>query len=193
MEYERKKLHTKLSDSKINLNSNKDNLITIIFNNYKNEETYNNSIINDLITENKSLSQKMSNSFKIKNFKEKQLNQILMKLDSRLSWERDKVSNLNNEIYYMNTKLKEKDQIIENLKYEIDRYITLDLEFNKEIYLTDPKKNNIDVVNEITYTKDIIKKITSIYEKEKVAKDKLEIEINVRLFFCLIFSLSLHD
>ena len=179
---ERKKTQSKLSDSKINLNNNKEILISIILSsNFINSE-YNNAFINDLISENRILFEKLRNAFKTKIFKEKELNQILINLDSRFKWEREKVAANNNEIFYMNNKLKEKDHIIENLKCEIDKFIDLDSDFNKEVYLADPKKNNIDVINEMTYTKDIINKISVIYESEKKSRDKFDTEFNVHCF-----------
>ena len=182
MENEKLKFQTKLSDSIINLNNNKENLISFIYSENKNDPP-NNTSINELLTENKALSEKFHEVFKIKNNKEKNFNKVLLNLESKINSEREKVSNSNNEIYYMNTKLKEKDQNIENLKCEIDRYITLDLEFAKEIYLTDPKKNNIDIINEINFTKDIMNKFSKMFNYEKNNKDKVDNEINVCFFF----------
>jgi len=174
----------KVYDSKINLNNNRENFILLISkSNLNDDNEYNKTLFNDMIIENRSLLDKLSNIFKIKIQKEKQLNQIIINLDSHFNWEREKISSCNNEIYYINTKLREKDQIIENLKYEIDRYITLDLEFNREIYLADPKKNNIEILNEIAYTKDIIRKISVIYDIEKKSRGKLDFELNVIYIF----------
>jgi hypothetical protein len=184
---ERKKTQSKLSDSKINLNNNKEILISMILSsNFINSE-YNNAFINDLISENRTLFEKLRNAFKTKILKEKELNQIIINLDSRFKWEREKVAVNNNEIFYMNSKLKEKDHIIENLKCEIDKFIDLDKEFKKEVYLADPKKNNIDVINEMTYTKDIINKISVIYESEKKSRDKFDLEFNVYFYIAKYF------
>lgn len=161
------------------MNNNKENLISIILSSNFLDSEYNNAFINDLITENRTFLEKLTNNFKLKILKEKELNQVIVNLDTRFKWERKKVAASNNEIHYMNTKLKEKDFIIENLKCEIDKYINLDLEFTKEVYLADPKKNNIDVVNEMAYTKEIINKISLIYENEKKSRNKIDAELDV--------------
>ena len=80
----------------------------------ENNNDYNSTSINEMITENRVLLEKLSEAFKIKIAKEKELNNIIINLDSRFNWEREKITNSNNEIYYMNSKLREKDQIIEN-------------------------------------------------------------------------------
>lgn len=176
---ERKKTYAKLSDSKINLNNNKEILSSIISNSNLTSGEYNNSDINDLLSENRFLLEKLSDAFKTKNLKEKELNQILIGLESRFKWEREKIATSNNEIDYINNKLKEKDRIIQDLKCEINKHIGLVSEINKEVYLEDPKKKNIDSINEIAYTIDIIKKFSHIYESEKKSKHKFDAELNV--------------
>jgi len=143
---------------------------------------YNRTSINEIISDNDTLLKKLSEAIKIKNSNDNKLNSITINLDSKYSWEREKIASHNNEIYYMNTKLKEKDQIIENLRLELEKYISHELEFKKEIYLVDPKKANIDAVNEIAYSKDIIRKISVIYENEKKSKVILDADLNVISF-----------
>ena len=55
VQFENKKLHTKLSDSKINLNNNKENLLAIMDSSKFINNDYNNNVINEMTTENKNL------------------------------------------------------------------------------------------------------------------------------------------
>lgn len=182
LQSEKKNLNTKLYDCKINLKNCKENLVSIISTSEIFHNDFSKTSINEIISNNDSLLEKLSEAFKIKTSKDNKLNFISINLDSKYNWERQKITNCNNEIYYMNTKLKEKDQIIENLRLELEKYISHELEFKKEIYLVDPKKTNIEAVNEITYSKDIIRKISAIYENEKKSKMILEADFNVKIF-----------
>jgi len=140
-----------------------------------------------LVSENGILLENLRNNFKANISKEKELNQLIINLDAKFKWEREKVAAGNTEILYINTKLKEKDHILENLKSQIDKYTNIDLESTKEVYLADPKKNNINLVNEMAYTKEIITKITAIYENEKKSSNKIETMLNVLMIYFLFF------
>lgn len=140
MQYQKKKVIGKISDSRINSNNCKENLISIISISKNGTNDLHLSILNDIITENRILFEKIRETFKIKSFKEKQLNSLTLELVSKMNWEKEKILSSNNEINFIIFNIKDKDQIIENLKREIEKFISSALEFRKEIYLANPKK-----------------------------------------------------
>jgi len=140
LQYQKKKVIGKISDSRINSNNCKENLISIISISKNGTNDLHLSILNDIITENRILFEKIRETFKIKSFKEKQLNSLTLELVSKMNWEKEKILSSNNEINFIIFNIKDKDQIIENLKREIEKFISSALEFRKEIYLANPKK-----------------------------------------------------
>lgn len=200
--YEKSKLQSKLSDSRMNSKINKENLMLLINSAYNQENYFNqnenqnnniihnnkNILVNYIIKENDSLLEQISNLFKKKNTKEKELINIFHKTNLRFKWEREKITTHNNEIVYMNAKLLEKDEYIETLEKEINKQVLNCYQYNKKICVNDPKLTNIEFINEITCSRDIINKLTEIYQREKISNSKVDEELNVILNLIIYFS-----
>jgi hypothetical protein len=74
--------------------------------------------------------------------------------------------------------------VIEQLKRELEKIFNYhENSIQKEILITEPNKINIDLNNELNYTRDILAKISKMLQAEKAKNDQLEIQVNVMYIF----------
>jgi len=79
----------------------------------------------------------------------------------------------------LQNKINEKDVKIEELKRELEKIFSFhENEIQKEILITEPNKINIDLNNELNYTKDILAKVSKILANEKTKNETLEQEVS---------------
>ncbi len=82
----------------------------------------------------------------------------------------------------MQNKINEKDAIIEQLKNELEKIFTYhENSIQNEVLVTEPTKTNIDLNNELNYTKDILVKISKMLNNEKSKNEQIEAEVNVKI------------
>lgn len=68
------------------------------------------------------------------------------------------------------------------MKVELEKYFIDDISHAREIYIADPDKTNLELYNELNYTRDIMAKISRMLNNEKVKTAKLETTIKVNIF-----------
>ena len=175
-------LKKQLEDSNISLKINKEILYSHI-KSKKNVSEECNSIITDLKKENERLNNKI-----VWLFNEKaELAKKLYKLEDSLN---DKINQetINNEKektgkFLFENKLKEKEVQIINLKKQLDNYKKNSknnpIQNNgiKEIYIGDPNKFNLEINNELTMSRAIIKKYVYLMQSERENTRKLNYQI----------------
>jgi hypothetical protein len=82
----------------------------------------------------------------------------------------------------LQNKINEKDAIIEQLKNELEKIFTYhENSIQNEVLVTEPTKTNIDLNNELNYTKDILVKISKMLNNEKSKNEQIEAEVNVKI------------
>jgi hypothetical protein len=79
--------------------------------------------------------------------------------------------------------MKEKEILIKNMKIELEKYYIEDVNSIKEIFIADPDKINLELYNELNYTRDIMAKISKMLNTEKAKNIKYE--ENIRVNFIL--------
>lgn len=88
--------------------------------------------------------------------------------------EKSDFDKLNDEIFILQQKLYEKESIIVNLKKETEKFPNSEIGLTKELYITDPTKINVELNNELTYTRDIMSKVSKMLNIEKIKYEKLD-------------------
>ena len=181
---ENKVLKKQLEDSKISLQINKDILYSHI-KSKKNVSEECESIISDLKKENERLNDKIAWLFSEKGELAKKLYKLQDSLNDKLSQENNLIEKERTEKFLYENKLKEKEFLIETLKKQLE---TLKKNFSKnnnalngtinEIYIGDPNKFNIEINNELTMSRAIIKKYVYLNQQErdksKILKKKIQ-------------------
>lgn len=81
---------------------------------------------------------------------------------------------MNDEIFTLQQKLYEKESTIVNLKRETEKFLNSEIGLTKELYITDPTKINVELNNELTYTRDIMSKISKMLNIEKIKYERLD-------------------
>ena len=166
---ENKVLKKQLEDSNISLQINKEILYSHI-KSKKNVSEECESIITDLKKENERLNDKISWLFTEKGELAKKLYKLQDSLNDKLNQENNLIEKERTEKFIYENKLKEKEFQIENLKKQIEN-----LKKNsknavngvKEIYIGDPNKFNVEINNELTMSRYIIKKYVYLNQQER--------------------------
>ena len=179
---ENKVLKKQLEDSKISLQINKDILYSHI-KSKKNVSEECESIISDLKKENERLNDKISWLFTEKGDLAKKLYKLQDSLNDKLTQENILIEKERTEKFLFENKLKEKEFQIENLKKQLDT-LKKNIKNNnstnmgvKEIYIGEPNKINVEINNELTMSRAIIKKYVYLNQQErdkaKILKNKI--------------------
>ena len=78
------------------------------------------------------------------------------------------------------TEIKQKDIVIEHLKKELEKFFNNnESSIKKEILITEPNKVNLDLNNELNYTRDVLTKISKMLQSEKGKNDQIESKVIV--------------
>ena len=178
---ENKVLKKQLEDSKISLQINKDILYSHI-KSKKNVTEECESIITDLKKENERLNDKIAWLFAEKGELAKKLYKLQDSLNDKLNLENILIEQERTEKFINENKLKEKEFQIENLKKQIESLKKNSKNTNqnsvKEIYIGDPNKFNVEINNELTMSRAIIKKYVYLNQQErdnsKILKNKIQ-------------------
>ena len=179
---ENKVLKKQLEDSKISLQINKDILYSHI-KSKKNVSEECESIISDLKKENERLNDKIAWLFTEKGELAKKLYKLQDSLNDKLTQENVLIEKERTEKFLFENKLKEKEFQIENLKKQLDT-LKKNIKNNNtpntgvtEIYIGDPNTINVEINNELTMSRAIIKKYVYLNQQErdktKILKNKI--------------------
>ena len=154
-------LKTQLEDNQTSLELNKELLFKEL-----NKKFGESNVIECLKNENERISKTTQKLFKEKFELEKKYLTIREKLDNLLIEKNNIFDIQSTEIFKLQNKLKEKDNIIKNLNKELNKY-SRDEDIIKEIIIIDPDKNNVEINNELVETRQLLNKYTQLLHKEK--------------------------
>lgn len=192
---ENKILISQINDHKTNLGINKE-LLFKYFLNAKNVITGvsgNKSIILDLKEENSYLVSKVEILFSEKREIEKKIYKMQLDIDKRVDEEQEILKRADDDIFILGNKILEKNATVDNLKREIERVInngTLNIENVKEIHIAMPGRGNLELNNELYYTRVIIQNINIILQENKLKNEQLQISLNVFKNYLFLIDLS---
>ena len=161
---ENKILQMELNDTKTSLEINKEILYKQLNKGVKEKEK---KVLIKLKEENDRLNKKNSELYKNKIELEKKLYSIQQQLDEALMKNQEFLDYQNTEKFLMENKIKEKDNLIFQLKKEINKYYKEDFNSTKELIICDPDKVNIEMNNELCETRELIGKYSRIIHDEK--------------------------
>ena len=179
---ENKVLKKQIEDSNISLKINKEILYSHI-KSKKNVSEECNSIITDLKKENERLNNKITWLFNEKAELAKKLYKLEDCLNDKINQETIKNEQAKNEKFIFENKLKEKEVQIINLKKQLENYKKNNKNNNipnngcREIYIGDPNKFNLEINNELTMSRAIIKKYIYLMQSERENTRKLNYQI----------------
>ena len=129
--------------------------------------------------ENSRLSKKIEELFEEKTNFEKKIYKIQQSFEDRMSYDREIIQKNNDKLFICDNQLKEKNVTIDLLRVELRNYFTNEsLKINKHIFVTDPSKTNVDLNNELNYTRDILAKISKLMNSEKCRSENMQSQIN---------------
>lgn len=134
---ENKALQMELNDTKTSLEINKEILYKQLNKVVKEKEK---KVLIKLKEENDRLNKKNSELYKNKIELEKKIYIIQQQLDESLMKNQELLDNQNTEIFLIENKIKEKDNLIFQLKKEINKYYKEDFNSTKELIICDPDK-----------------------------------------------------
>ena len=154
-------LKSQLEDNQTSLELNKELLFKEL-----NKKFGESNVIECLKNENERISKTTQKLFKEKFELEKKYLTIREKLDNLLIEKNNIFDIQSTEIFKLQNKLKEKDNIIKNLNKELNKY-SRDEDIIKEIIIIEPDKNNVEINNELVETRQLLNKYTQLLHKEK--------------------------
>ena len=164
---ENKNLKNQLKDIQTSLEINKELLFKEI-----NKHFNNSDILNNLKKENERLTKKFDNIYKERIDYENKYHKIKDQLDNLLIEKNNLYDIHSTEIFKLNNKIKEKENIIKHLNKELTNIIK-DNEITKEIIIIEPNINNLEINNELVETREILNKYTELLQREK-QKNKIQ-------------------
>lgn len=92
--------------------------------------------------------------------------------DEKFLNEKSEFEKLYEEIFILQQKLYEKESALVNVKRENEKNSQQDN--LKEIFIADPTRINVELNNELNYTRDIMTKVSKMLNHEKSKNEKLE-------------------
>ena len=170
---ENKNLKNQLKDIQTSLEINKELLFKEI-----NKHFNNSDILNNLKKENERLTKKFDNIYKERIDYENKYHKIKDQLDNLLIEKNNLYDIHSTEIFKLNNKIKEKENIIKHLNKELTNIIK-DNEITKEIIIIEPNVNNLEINNELVETREILNKYTELLQREKQKNKTQEQKISI--------------
>jgi hypothetical protein len=67
----------------------------------------------------------------------------------------------------LENKLQEREYMIQHLRVELEKYYQNDVTTGKEIFLAEPDRTNLELYNELNYSREIVAKVTRMLNSEK--------------------------
>ena len=140
--------------------------------------------------ENKRLSKKIEELFEEKTIFEKKIYKIQQSFEDRMTSDREIIEKSDQTIFFFENKILEKNITIDQLKLELQKYYNNDNKWKyRLIFVTDPNSANVDLNNELNYTRDLLVKISKLMNSEQSESENLKIQIKClkdRLNLCRI-------
>ncbi len=87
--------------------------------------------------------------------------------------DKETIDKLNEYILVYDNRIKEQEYMISHYKSEIDKYQN-DNNLTREVFLAEPDKMNLELYNELNYSRDLIAKLSKILNQEKTNITNLE-------------------
>ncbi len=103
------------------------------------------------------------------------LRKLQSDFDEKFLNEKSEIEMLNDEIFILQQKLYEKESVFVNIKRENEKIVRQ--ENYKEIYISDPTMINVELNNEVNYSRDIMTKVSKMLNLEKSKNEKFEKKI----------------
>jgi len=100
------------------------------------------------------------------------LRKLQSEYDEKFLNEKSEFEKLYEEIFILQQKLYEKESALVNVKRENEKNSQQDN--LKEIFIADPTRINVELNNELNYTRDIMTKVSKMLNHEKSKNEKLE-------------------
>jgi len=158
---ENENLKTELKDIKTSLEINKEILFKQLNVNILEE---NKNYLKILKEENERLTKNNSILYKEKNELERKLYTIQQQLEQVLTKKQKKEDNIKTEIFTLSNQLKEKENIIFQLKKELTKYYREDYNSTKELIICEPDQVNLEMNNELCETRELITKYSYLLQ-----------------------------
>jgi len=167
-------LKSQVEDLKTTLKINKD----LFFKNINQDKNNEDTLLSQMREENVRISRKIDEMFEEKTLIEKKLYKLQQAFEDRMNSDREIIEKLNEKIFIYENKLVEKKDSMNIMKGLINRQIINEMSQKfRYVYVVDPTKSNIDLNNELNYTRDILAKISKLINSEKIKNDTMENQI----------------
>jgi len=160
---------------KITLKINKELLHKNICDSKKSDTT----LFTQLKEENTRLSKNIEEYFLEKGILEKKIYKMQQDFEDKLTQNREVIDKLNDKVLIMENLIVEKSTSNEVLKKELYKFVTNEsLKKYRHVFIVEPTKANIDLNNELNYTRDIIAKVSKLMNTEKLKTENMQTQIN---------------
>ena len=167
-------MKSQVEDLKTTLKINKD----LFFKNINQDKNNEDTLLSQMRAENARISRKIDEMFEEKTLIEKKLYKLQQVFEDRMNSDREIIEKLNEKIFIYENKLVEKKDSMNIMKGLINRQIINEMSQKfRYVYVVDPTKSNIDLNNELNYTRDILAKISKLINSEKIKNDTMENQI----------------
>lgn len=168
-------LKLELEDVKTTLKLNKELFYSYISQN-KTDKDY---LYDEIQEENKRLTKKIDDMFADRAMLEKKVIIVLYQLyrteqalDDKIIAESEGMDKLKEKIFYLENKLKEKENLIGNMKIELEKYFYESSSDLREIYIAEPDRYNLEMYNELCLSKELYEKVCKMLNNEKAISAK---------------------
>jgi hypothetical protein len=88
-------------------------------------------------------------------------------LEDRIVLDKEALDRMGENQLILENKLQEREYIISHLKVELEKYYQNDMTSAKEIFLAEPDRTNLELYNELNYSREIVAKVTRMLNAEK--------------------------
>ena len=167
-------MKSQVEDLKTTLKINKD----LFFKNINQDKNNEDTLLSQMRAENARISRKIDEMFEEKTLIEKKLYKLQQVFEDRMNSDREIIEKLNEKIFIYENKFVEKKDSMNIMKGLINRKIINEMSQKfRYVYVVDPTKSNIDLNNELNYTRDILAKISKLINSEKIKNDTMENQI----------------
>ena len=167
-------MKSQVEDLKTTLKINKD----LFFKNINQDKNNEDTLLSQMRAENARISRKIDEMFEEKTLIEKKLYKLQQVFEDRMNSDREIIEKLNEKIFIYENKFVEKKDSMNIMKGLINRQIINEMSQKfRYVYVVDPTKSNIDLNNELNYTRDILAKISKLINSEKIKNDTMENQI----------------
>ena len=128
--------------------------------------------------ENARLSKSIDELYGEKSLMEKKLYKIQQSFEDRMTSDREIIEKLHESLFIYENKLREKHVGFELMRSQIQRQSASEnYKKLRHVFVVEPTKLNIDLNNELNYTRDILAKISKLMNSEKTKSDTMQGQI----------------